>query len=288
MPTYKVLKDFSQYEISDSGVIRKIVSKETVKQRKHPREGLMMCDLYDNNLISRTVYPHREVAKTFVKTKKKGRLLVIHTNGKRYDNRIKNLQWISIGDYQKLQVERGTRETIGNPELYKHSKFWLAKQKKEAKAKKVVKPTSKTIVKKKVKTTKPIEVAKPVKKRVSIKYANSIKTPKTLKIKQNIPKVKLEKPITKNVKAAKTVKTVRASKKAPASKISKTEIKKSIATKTKAPVKKSKSIVIKKETTPLKKKVELNPEPAKSLSLSIVKPKRKRIKGKKVFSVKTR
>jgi hypothetical protein len=287
MPTFKVLKDFSQYEISDSGIIRKIVSKEIVKQRKHPREGLMMCDLYDNNLISRTVYPHKEVAKTFVKTKKKGRLLVIHTNGKRHDNRIKNLQWISIGDYQKLQVERGTRDTIGNPELYKHSKFWLAKHKKEAKAKKIVKATLKPL--KKVNKTaksavdvKKAVVGKPAKVKSTIKPTKSLKVSKTLKTKQITFKAKLEKPLIKKEKATKTVKTVQSSK---TSKTSKTNNKKSIAIKTKAPAIKKEKIA--KNETPAFKKMEVSSEPAKSLSLSIVKPKRKRIKGKKVFSVKS-
>jgi hypothetical protein len=208
MSIFKILKDYTQYEISDSGVIRKIVTKKNVKLRKHPREGLMMCDLYDNNLIARTVYPHKEVAKTFIPTKKKGRLLVIHINGKKADNKVKNLQWITVRDFQKLQVELGTRKRLGNPELYKYSKFWQAKHKKTVKEKKQVRTNEKPAIPVKPGVTKGkklIAVAFKTNKNITPKSKTTLKkniiSDKVLNAqKANYPMVKIKKLKTTSIK----------------------------------------------------------------------------------------
>jgi hypothetical protein len=327
---YKTLKDFTQYEISDNGIIRKIVTKEIVKQRIHPREGLMMCDLYDNDLIARTVYPHKEVAKTFIPTKKKGRLLVIHINGKKKDNKVKNLQWITMGDFQKLQVKRGTRKHLGNPELYKHSKFWKAKNKKlKTKGKstmvaltKNVKTTQKiNIIAKQTPLSKQTSVikvvVKPVLKKKKAAKASSSKTTqvrgnkplvtsikKTGKNKAASKKVNSKKPIVKAKKLIKSAISKVAQKKVtkPAiinikkKEVSKPANVKSKVTKKVIPAKVEKSIVAVSKKPIAKvssvKDISASPVSLKSKTANVemvklkTKPKRNRIRAKKVFSVK--
>lgn len=326
MATYKVLKDFTQYEISDNGIIRKIVSKTIVKQRVHPREGLMMCDLYDNNLVARTVYPHKEVAKTFMPTKRKGRLLVIHKNGKKKDNKVQNLQWITMGNYQKKQVENGTRKQLGNPELYKHSKFWKAKNKKlkgkiESKVttKIVAKPKkagkildSKTVslslkqkgsdktknkLKKVISTPAVKKTKKPVsaKRKVIItKGKKVVKAAKPVSKKTKVIKlspskatqVKASKPLAKNAK--KTVKKIvkPAVAKVAKKKISKPVKKSIVKVATKVSPAKSKKPI--KKASTIKKSGAPVPLKSKPSANEVVKSKtkRNRIKAKKVFSVK--
>jgi hypothetical protein len=305
MATYKVLKDFSQYEISENGIIRKIVSKAIIKQRKHPREGLMMCDLYDNDLIARTAYPHKEVAKTFIPTRRKGRLLVIHKNGNKKDNKIQNLQWISMGDFQKLQVERGTREQLGNPELYKHSKFWKAKNKKQKTQVVLVKKAGKKAneIEKIVTSLKNAKTSKVKSKNVKQTSSNKIqnkltkvKSKPTNKKKNNPPKgkkiVKVAKPalkIQKAVKAKPVVKSKRLVKKAvlkvekkiskPIAKVSKTIS----SIKSKKPIAKVSTIAKKNVSAPI---VSIKSKPAIEEVKPKIKLKRNRIKAKKVFSVK--
>lgn len=131
MATFKKIPGYSIYEISENGEIRKIVSKEVISQRVHPVYGYKMCDLLDDNLKVHTVYPHKEVARTYMPVNKGMRMYVIHLNGNPKDNRLKNLKWATPAEAQLHQVKMGLRKRIGNPELYKFSKFWLAKQNKK-------------------------------------------------------------------------------------------------------------------------------------------------------------
>lgn len=299
MATYKVLKDYSQYEISDNGIIRKIVSKAIIKQRVHPREGLMMCDLYDNNLIARTVYPHKEVAKTFIPTKKKGRLLVIHKNGKKKDNKVENLQWITMGSFQKLQVERGTREQMGNPELYKHSKFWKEKNKKQkakSKSEKTVKAVTKGITTKVVakpkKTGKilPNKITSAKKKQISsvisvLKKAKAgsttKKTTKSISVKKKVVQTKGKKVVKASKPALKKQKVVKQiSQKAVGAKVGIKKTSKSVTNK----AAKKKNVILTKVGTSVS--LKSNPVNTNEVVRLKTKPKRNRIKAKKVFSVK--
>lgn len=127
MSDFITLKGFSQYEISREGVIRMTVTSHIVKMRIHAKYGYKMCTLFDDDLIERTVYPHKEVAKTFIPISKSGKLYVIHLNGNPADNHVDNLKWVTPAEAQIHQLKIGQRKQIGNPELYKYSKTWIAK-----------------------------------------------------------------------------------------------------------------------------------------------------------------
>jgi len=131
---YETMKGFSQYEISRKGIIRKIVSKEIISMRVHPIYRYTMCDLQDNDLIVRTAYLHKELARNFIRTRKKGKLYVIHINGNPHDNSIKNLKWATPSEAQAIQIKLGIRKKTGNPEIYKFSKYWKAKHAAEINA----------------------------------------------------------------------------------------------------------------------------------------------------------
>jgi hypothetical protein len=127
MSEFKKIKGFSQYEITKDGIIRMTVSLHVVKMRIHSKYGYKMCTIFDDNLIQRTVYPHKEVAKAFIKTTKSGKLYVIHLNGDKTDNRVENLKWATVAEVHLHQLRIGQRKTLGNPEIYKSSKNWIAK-----------------------------------------------------------------------------------------------------------------------------------------------------------------
>lgn len=133
MQVFKKMNGFSLYEISNDGTIRKVVTKEIISQRVHPGYGYKMCDLQDDDLKVHTVYPHKEVARAYIPTKKKGKLYVIHVNGNQQDNKVKNLQWVTPAEAQIHQLNMGFRKRLGNPELYKFSKYWKAKHDKKTK-----------------------------------------------------------------------------------------------------------------------------------------------------------
>lgn len=132
---WKKIKGFSDYEVSNKGNIRSIErikkykSGRTVnfksrekKQRHHPLNNFIMTDLVDDKGKRRTVYPHKEVAKAFVKnpTPRK-RKVVVHINGDLTDNTTKNLKWASYSESILIGFETGKRD---------NSKIWEKRRKK--------------------------------------------------------------------------------------------------------------------------------------------------------------
>jgi hypothetical protein len=221
---------FSLYEISNDGIIRKIVKKEIISQRVHPGYGYKMCDLQDNDLKVHTVYPHKEVARAYIPTKKKGKLYVIHINGKQQDNRVINLQWATPAEAQLHQLKMGFRKRLGNPELYKFSKYWKAKHAKKGFGKVSESKTQKGKLKAKGKVSK---VAKKLVNNLEVKRRNAAAVKKTqlkktikskVKAKGKKKASKLEVKGTKALAAKKSVikkKVASRSKKAAKGKVSK-------------------------------------------------------------------
>jgi hypothetical protein len=188
MQQFKKMIGFSMYEISNNGTIRKVVTKQIISQRLHPGYGYKMCDLQDNDLKVRTVYPHKEVARAFIPTRKKGKLYVIHKNGNQQDNRTNNLEWATPAEAQVHQLKVGFRKRLGNPELYKFSKFWKARNKN--KSKKGAKKNIKKIDKKSSKNLKASKNKKNAAVKKSIKLRKGDIKPATIKKKSAGKKVK--------------------------------------------------------------------------------------------------
>jgi hypothetical protein len=299
MQRFKKIVGYSLYEISNDGTIRKIVTKEIISQRIHPGYGYKMCDLQDNNLKVHTVYPHKEVARAYISTRKKGKLYVIHINGKQQDNRVQNLQWATPAEAQIHQLKMGFRKRLGNPELYKFSKFWQAKHLKKFKGK------AATIIPKK---STSVVKAKMQKKSKALASKPLISKNKVVGTKKSQPKkvIKSKKPISKLLakgKKARTAKKAVAPKKT-SGKSKKTSKSKVQIAKKSLPIKKTNSLakkpVINKKKTVVSKKSasrtsELKKHQGTKKITGIKKPvniaeartgKRKRIKYKKIISTK--
>jgi hypothetical protein len=300
MQRFKKMDGYSLYEISNDGTIRRIVTKEIISQRIHPGYGYKMCDLQDNDLKVHTVYPHKEVARAYIPTKKKGKLYVIHVNGKQQDNKVNNLQWATPAEAQIHQLKMGFRKRLGNPELYKYSKYWKAKHAKKGKGKNIDKIVLKS---KPIAKGKLVNAAK-AKKTLTIKSAQLKKTAKV--------KPQLKKLVAKGKKVSTAKKPV-LRKKAIKAKVNKLEkknsktltVKKGLQNK-KSKIKVKKQLVKKAKPSTLKKnsskgKVKANKNLAlnnisninkasevkkKSNKIEPKRGKRQRIKYRKIHSTK--
>jgi len=202
MQRFKKMVGYSLYEISNEGTIRKIVTKEIVSQRVHPIYNYRMCDLQDDDLKVHTVYPHKEVARAYIPTRKKGKLYVIHMNGKQQDNRAANLQWATPAEAQIHQLKMGFRKRLGNPELYKYSKYWKARHAKKGSQKSKAKPK---ISKGKVKLVSKGKAASALKKSASKRSAKSKAVPKAKKQVRKISKPLAKKVVSKKKSGTKSL-----------------------------------------------------------------------------------
>lgn len=118
---------FSNYEISDKGKIRsktrttwhkgsktnmKIKGK-MMRQRWNKACKCYFLDLIDDQKIRRTVYPHKEVAKTFVPNDDATNLImIIHKDNNPRNNKADNLQWMTASDHMKWQFEVGNKDNF--------------------------------------------------------------------------------------------------------------------------------------------------------------------------------
>lgn len=121
---WKTIPGFKDYEVSNLGRIR---SKERVKkyksgrilkfksklkkQRPHPKNKFMMTDLVDDKGERKTVYPHKAVAKAFIKNKHpRKEPIVMHLDGDLQNNKVENLKWASYSESIRTGFESGKRD----------------------------------------------------------------------------------------------------------------------------------------------------------------------------------
>ena len=130
------IEGFSNYEVSSKGKIRSKTrttwhkgSKTNMKirgkmmrQRWNKACKCYFLDLIDDNKRRRTVYPHKEVAKAFVKNgDAKSLTMIIHKDNNPRNNKAENLAWLSASDHMKWQFE------VGNKNNYK---VWKTRKKR--------------------------------------------------------------------------------------------------------------------------------------------------------------
>jgi len=300
MQRFKKMDGYSLYEISNDGTIRRIVTKEIISQRVHPGYGYKMCDLQDNDLKVHTVYPHKEVARAYIPTKKKGKLYVIHINGKQQDNKAGNLQWATPAEAQIHQLKMGFRKRLGNPELYKYSKYWKARHAKKGKGQKNEKTELKSKPLAKAKLAKTAKAKKTLKvKGTQLKKATNVKkqvkkievkgkkivTKKKPVLKKKVAKAKVNKLEKKNPKTMtlkKALQTKKSSVKAKKQVIKKA--KPTVLKKSKAGGKgKSNTNLALKNVSKSSKVSEVSKQPNKN---EPKRGKRQRIKYRKIHSTK--
>lgn len=127
---WKAIPGFIDYEVSNLGRIRSIervkkyksgrtlkFKSRLKKQRPHPKNKFMMTDLVDDKGKRKTVYPHKAVAKAFIKNEHpRKKPIVMHLDGDLQNNNVENLKWASYSESIRAGFESGKRD---NSDLWK-------------------------------------------------------------------------------------------------------------------------------------------------------------------------
>lgn len=121
------IEGFSNYEVSNKGKIRSKTrttwhkgSKSNMKirgkmmrQRWNKTCKCYFLDLIDDEKRRRTVYPHKEAAKAFLRNDNPLELtMIIHKDNNPRNNKVDNLQWLSASDHMKWQFEVGNKNNF--------------------------------------------------------------------------------------------------------------------------------------------------------------------------------
>lgn len=96
---YKTIKRYPDYEIDKMGNIRR---KNSMRMLKHTLSN----GHYKVGIGGNTEYVSRLVAETFMENTN-GYSDVLHLNGDKKDNRLKNLKWATHSDTQRASYNRG-------------------------------------------------------------------------------------------------------------------------------------------------------------------------------------
>jgi hypothetical protein len=124
MRQWQSIPDFSDYEVSNDGLIRSIERTKVFKNgrkmrfdsknkqlRRHPSNGFLMTDLINNKGIRKTVYPHKIVATVFLRNDKpRKKKVVIHIDHNLENNHVSNLKWCSFSESIKIGFASGKRD----------------------------------------------------------------------------------------------------------------------------------------------------------------------------------
>ena len=91
---WKTLKENNKYEISDTGLVRRIDTKQTLSGCI--TSGYRSVKLTFNNSKQKRFYVHRLVAEHFINNPNpKNKTFVNHKDGNKLNNCIENLEWVS-------------------------------------------------------------------------------------------------------------------------------------------------------------------------------------------------
>ena len=133
MEVWKQISGFSDYEVSSLGNIKSIERVKKFKNgrrvhfdsknkslRTHPGNGFLMTDLIDDSSKRKTLYPHKLVAKAFIKNDKpRKNKVVIHLDGNLQNNQVENLKWASFSESIKIGFQTGKRD---------NSQLWIKRR----------------------------------------------------------------------------------------------------------------------------------------------------------------
>lgn len=108
---WKPIEGFPGYEVSDKGRVRSFKSGKAKILKPGLRSGYFFVIL-SNNGVKQTKDIHRLVAEAFLGIPKE-KLEVNHKNGKKTDNRLENLEWVSHAENMRHADELGLRNIKG-------------------------------------------------------------------------------------------------------------------------------------------------------------------------------
>ena len=124
---WESIPGFKNYQISSRGKIKSVTRKvwhkgsktnmnlrgRMMRQRWNKTCKCYFLDLIDDGGKRRTVYPHKEVAKAFVKNgNPKENVMIIHTDNNPRNNSAENLQWMTASAHMKWQFEVGNKNNF--------------------------------------------------------------------------------------------------------------------------------------------------------------------------------
>ena len=99
------------YLISSSGRIKSVdknTKSEHLIKGTFTKGGYHQFNIKLEDEDRQTFYVHREVAKLFLGKKKKGQEFVCHKDGKKSNNKLKNLMWATREEWSALHKKLGT------------------------------------------------------------------------------------------------------------------------------------------------------------------------------------
>ena len=133
---WKTIEGFDHYDVSNSGRIRRksrktwhsgsnkniMLRERIMKQRWNKTCKCYFLDLLDNQGKRKTVYPHREVGRSFcINVLPKKYTMIVHLDNNAKNNDSTNLEWVSPSDHMVFQFEVGNKDNF---------KVWRTRKKK--------------------------------------------------------------------------------------------------------------------------------------------------------------
>lgn len=113
---WKTVNECDLYEVSDTGLVRRIESKRVLKGCITSGYRSVKFTFLDGK--QQRFYVHRLVAEHFLTDSWKEGLVVNHKDGDKLNNNVNNLEWVSqrantLHYYQNLQKEKKERKNNG-------------------------------------------------------------------------------------------------------------------------------------------------------------------------------
>ena len=107
---WKVIPDFSNYEVNKSGQIRNRITKRILHTYPN-KDNYLRVQVVNDFGITLNMYVHRLVAKAYL-ANPHNLQDVNHKNNKRQDNRVINLEWLSRSDNIRQVWSTGAKRKL--------------------------------------------------------------------------------------------------------------------------------------------------------------------------------
>ena len=112
---YKIINNFSNYEISNFGNLRNKTTKNIIKSSI--KSGYLTVSLKDDNGERKSIKIHRLVALTFIPNLE-NKPFIHHINFNSHDNSVDNLCWATMNEimeYYNINNKKFTNEELASP-----------------------------------------------------------------------------------------------------------------------------------------------------------------------------
>ena len=119
---FKVVPEFENYEVSNTGIIRKVDTKYVLSERKDREYRTVHMQMDGGKRYDKFV--HKIVAQTFIPNPD-NKTMVDHINNDKTDNRVENLRWASVSENNRNHSMRKDNKS-GIIGVYKRGNKWGA------------------------------------------------------------------------------------------------------------------------------------------------------------------